>query len=69
MIKVIQVNPLQDYLPANTSKMQNNISKSKVLLVDSMLNPNSQAHLKVEGILNGFESTFKIDIKKNISSC
>ena len=64
MIKVIQVKPLQDYLPANTSKMQNNISKSKVLLVDSMLNPSSQAHLKVEGILNGFESTFKIDMKK-----
>ncbi len=64
MIKLIQVKPRRDYLPGTTLKMQNDISKSKVLLVDSMLNPNSQAHLKVEGILNEFDSTFKIDMKK-----
>tara|TARA_B100000674_G_scaffold47891_1_gene33044 strand:- start:445 stop:912 length:468 start_codon:yes stop_codon:yes gene_type:complete len=64
MIKVIQVKPRQDYLPSATFKVENDISKSKVLLVDSMLNPNSQAHLKVEDILNGFDVTFKIDKRK-----
>jgi len=64
MIKVIQVKPRQDYLPSITFKVENDISKSKVLLVDSMLNPNSQAHLKVEDILNGFDVTFKIDKRK-----
>ena len=64
MIKVIQVKPRQDYLLSTTFKVENDISKSKVLLVDSMLNPNSQAHLKVEDILNGFDATFKIDKRK-----
>ena len=64
MIKVIQVKPRQDYLLSTTFKVENDISKSKVLLVDSMLNPNSQAHLKVEDILNGFDVTFKIDKRK-----
>ena len=64
MIKVIQVKPRQDYLPSATFKVENDISKSKVLLVDSMLNPNSQAHLKVEDILYGFDVTFKIDKRK-----
>ena len=64
MIKVIQVKPQQDYLLSTTFKVENDISKSKVLLVDSMLNPNSQAHLKVEDILNGFDVTFKIDKRK-----
>ena len=64
MINVIQVKPHSDYLPSIISKAEKNISKSKVLLVNSMLNPNSQAHLKVEGLLSQFDSAFKIDVKK-----
>ena len=64
MIKVIQIKPRSDYLPSTTSKVQKDISKSKVLLVDSMLNPNSQSHLKVVSILSRFDSAFKIDVKK-----
>ena len=58
MIKVIQIKPRSDYLPSTTSKVQKDISKSKVLLVDSMLNPNSQSHLKVVSILSRFDSAF-----------
>tara|TARA_B100001989_G_scaffold240325_1_gene205295 strand:+ start:64 stop:531 length:468 start_codon:yes stop_codon:yes gene_type:complete len=64
MINVIQVKPHSDYLPSTTSKAKKDISKSKVLLVNSMLNPNSQAHLKVEDLLSRFDSAFKIDVKK-----
>ena len=64
MINVIQVKPHSDYLPSTKSKAKKDISKSKVLLVNSMLNPNSQAHLKVEGLLSQFDSAFKIDVKK-----
>ena len=64
MINVIQVKPHSDYLPSTKSKAKKDISKSKVLLVNSMLNPNSQAHLKVEDLLSRFDSTFKMDIKK-----
>ena len=64
MIKAIQVKPRSDYLPSTTSKVQRDISKSKVLLIDSMLNPNSQAHLRVKDILSRFDTAFKIDVKK-----
>ena len=64
MIKVIQVKPRSDYLLSATPKVQKDIPKSKVLLVNSMLNPNSQAHLRVKGILSRFDIAFKIDVKK-----
>lgn len=64
MIKVIQVKPRSDYLLSATPKVQKDIPKSKVLLVNSMLNPSSQAHLRVKGILSRFDIAFKIDVKK-----
>lgn len=64
MINILQVKPYIDYVSTSTPKaVQDNI-KSSILLIDSMLNPNSQLHLELHKILNSLHKNLKIDFKK-----